>query len=355
MAEIGHMNFFKVNKCGLYRHNQIKPKGCELEETFDLIQNWSKDRAMSDTMPWDVQSTNKSKCYCRGIYKDPSTKDFLLILWKSDTDSKGSLWGAEEDSANGSGEIVKYTNEYKGKKVIWGRPCYYWVIPSLNTVVSVKFDHSVCDSLLFQDYVISCITNRIDHPNRTKERTEGGHIRISYKDEIARYSYKFDVSLRSLNTSNAKLSDLAKNITHIIKRETININYKDQRADWLKKFSTLLPFVSSYPKSTKRQIEIRAEAKPTVAELKQIIETYAKQDQKKNGWDNVGFETEKGIAWVDKYRLKDEITISNKSPGVFNAEVLLKKILEQRENYIRLIKRSIKDEKESTAALAKEA
>lgn len=142
MANIGHMNFFKVNQCGLYKLKGKDSHGCELDETFELILNWAKDRVMANTIPWSPHTVSKPKCYCREIYKDPTTGDFVIVLWKSDTDSKGTLWGVEENTTNGAGEIVKLTSQHRRKKVIWGRPCYYWVVPSQNSVVSIKFEHS---------------------------------------------------------------------------------------------------------------------------------------------------------------------------------------------------------------------
>lgn len=42
------------------------------------------------------------------------------MLWKSDTDSTGSLLGASEDGEIGSSSVVKYTNSYRGKKKLSG-------------------------------------------------------------------------------------------------------------------------------------------------------------------------------------------------------------------------------------------
>ncbi len=49
---IGHLNFFKVNKCGLYKVNDNNTYGLELSETFDLIQDWvgTKSTCTYDTM-----------------------------------------------------------------------------------------------------------------------------------------------------------------------------------------------------------------------------------------------------------------------------------------------------------------
>lgn len=343
MLDTGHMNFFNVDHCGLYKVGKDQVHGCDLEETFELIKDWVKDRPLASTIPWDPEHsrTNKSKCYCKDIYKDPKTGDFLVVLWKSDTDSTGTLWGASEDNTTGSKDVVKYTNSYKGKKVIWGRPCYYWVVPRYNTVISIKFDHSVCDAQLFEDYVQGCINNRVQHPNRKKEYTDTGYVRISYtdKENTSRYQYRFGMSLKSLNTSNSKLSELAKNVTHVIRRETILVDSADARAEWVKKFSDYVPYVSAKPKTKKRKIETKAEAKPTAAEIKNIIEKNATESRKSNDWDNVGFSTESGVTWVDKYRLRDVIHVDGGQDKYISAEELFLAISDNMVRYINPIKR----------------
>ena len=349
MADTGHMNFFKVNKCGLYKVNDHVSYDLAIEETFDLIRDWIKDRKMSETIPWLSTGKTKPKCYCREIHKDPVTGDFLVVLWKSETDSAGAVWGTEEDTANGTGEIFEYTNEVNGKKIIWGRPCYYWVIPSLSSIVSIKFDHSLCDSQMFQDYVAECIKNRVPHPNRIKEHTEHGFVRLSLGDEEDKqmYSFKFDVSLRSLNTTNAALNKILHKITHLIWRETIEVNVIDERAEWIKKLNSSLPFVSAKPKSKKRNVEIRAEAKPTIQEIKDIIDKYARENRKPSEWNNVGFLVDNTITWVDKYRLKDQLTLTDTKSRVLPAEFLLNELNKHRQSYLNPIKNSMKTDQET--------
>ncbi|MFQ0743753.1 hypothetical protein ACH665_00165, partial [Klebsiella pneumoniae] len=74
------------------------------------------------------------------------------------------------------------------------------------------------------------------------------------------------------------LFNKAPKITHIVRRETIIINPNDARADWLKTFSTLVPFVSGKKNTRTRQIEIKAEAKPSLNEVKEIIEKYSSEE-----------------------------------------------------------------------------
>jgi len=339
MLELGHMNFFNVDFCGLYRIGSEKSNGCELDETFELISEWVDGRPLNATIPWDPMSSrkNKPKCYCKDIYKHDDTGDYFVVLWKSDTESSGTILGAGENSETGTGKLVKFTNSYKGKKVIWGRPCYYWVVPKYNLIASIKFEHSICDAQLFEDYVKGCINNRVKHQNKTKEHTETGFVRMSYNDDLnKRYAYRFNMHLKSLNTSSSELQSLAANVTHIVRRETIIVNSKDERAEWIKIFDKI-PLIASNPKSNKRKIEINAEAKPTVVEVRKIIEENAKELRKSGDWDNVGFKTIKGITWVDKFRLTSSIELEEKKDTVFRANELCSKIVEDRNQLLKPI------------------
>lgn len=350
----GHLNFFKVKLCGLYKIGEsVSTHGCEIEETFKLIGDWVANRPLSATIPWDPDTfKDGAKCYCKDFYRDKDTGDIMLVLWKSESDDDGTVYGAEEDEATGKGKVVSYTSGYKGKKVIWGRPCYYWVVPSLKTVVSIKFNNSVCDSHLFQRYIVSCIKNRVKHPGREIDKRPSGYVSISHsgKDGSKNLLYRFNMSIMSLATSSAELKNLSKKVKYIIKRETVVVNSPDERPTWLSRFDQL-PFLHAKPKSKNRKLEIKAEANISVSELKDIIEEYSKEQRKPDEWNNVGFSEEENgpVIWVDKYRLTDHITFSNSQSGIFTAKNLYKKIDLERGRILGPVKREsnrIKKEKQ---------
>ena len=331
-----HLNFFSIDECGLYKQGDMDPNSLSPSETFDLIYQWVKGKPMEDTIPWDPISTKSgmAKCYCHDFYKCDDTGDYLFVLWKSDTDSTGSVWGAQASAETGSSTVLEYTSDFKGKKMIWGRPCYYWIIPSLNAVVSIKLDHSVCDSGLFQEWVTKCINNRVSHESKKRTETKSGHIRFEFTDDnpaLGKYAFRFDVHLRSVNTGNAELTELASRVTHIIRRDTIKLNVGiDERPEWVKIFDKI-PYISVKPKAKTRQIEVRAEAKPTSAEIKKIIEQFSKEERKRKDWNNIGFETDKGDVWVDKYRLHSTVNFNKDSSTVFAAADMYAQLLESRD------------------------
>ena len=345
----GHMNYFSVTECGLYRHNSGKEHGLDMAETFDLITKWAAGKPMSATMPWDLNNRQGPKCYLHDVYQCPDSGDYLLVLWKSDTDTGGSIWGAQENQPAGSGKVVEYSKTYRGSRVIWGRPCYYWIIPSLNTVVSIKFDHSVCDSNLFQEWVSSCITNHVKHPNKQKEQTDQGHVRLHFTDgtvaSTVRFRYGFDMGLVSLDSKDGTLMSLAPKITHIIKRETITVEVADDREDWLRLFDTV-PYLKPKAKSAKRQIEIKAEAHPTAQEVKEIVEKFARENRRSTDWENVGFETKDHVYWVDRYRLKSTVEY-NYTKGVITAVDLFERLHKDRKKFLSAIIKNQKDNKDA--------
>lgn len=343
-----HLNFFSIEECGLYKRDSTTPQGLEIEETFQLIYEWVAGKALEDTLPWDasISRTGVAKCYCHDIYKCDDTDEFLLVLWKSDSDGAGTILGTQAGATTGNSEVIEYTDNYRGKKVIWGRPCYYWVIPRLRTIVSVKLDHSVCDSQMLQDWVSKCVTNRVKHTNKKRSETESGQIRFNFTDgsdlASAKYAYRFDVRLRSLNTGSAELQGLASRITHIIRRETIRLQSgTDDRAGWMKIFDNI-PYLPAKPRAKTRQIEVRAEAKPSVAEIKTIIEKFSREERKRSDWNNVGFHTEAGTVWVDKYRLHDTLHFSKSASTIFPAADMHARLSKER---VRLLSSVERDEK----------
>lgn len=340
-----HLNFFSIEECGLYKHDSKVPKTLGLIETFELIYQWVQGKPMEDTIPWDPASAKNGlpKCYCQDFYKCEETGDYLFVLWKSDTDSTGSIWGAQASAQTGSANVIEYTDNFKGKKMIWGRPCYYWIVPTLNTVISIKVDHSTCDSSLFQEWVTKCITNRVSHKNKKKSETETGKTRFEFTDATditgTRYSYRFDVRLRSLNTGSARLQELASRVTHVIRRDTIKLNTGlDERASWVKLLGKI-PLLPPRPKASTRQIEVRAEAKPSAKEIKEIIEKFSKEERKRSDWNNIGFATDTGDVWVDKYRLHESINFTKDDSTVFTAAEIHSKLSAERDRLLADVQR----------------
>ena len=337
---IGHLNYFEVENCGLYSVGSTDPKALQMSETFKEVAQWVQGRNLPQTLPWEPGTTKKgiSLCYCKDVYSDVGTGDFVFVLWKSETGSNATLLGAEEGANTGSNKVHEYTSDHKGKKVIWGRPCYYWVIPSKKLIVSIKFDNSLCDSKMFQMYIKSCVENRIKHADRQVTFTEHDYVRISHNSgEYKNLLFRFNIHLKSMATSGLQLNKLVPKITSIVKRETIVVKSENEKAIWLKHFEKI-PFMKAESKAKRRKIEVTAEAKPTVDEVSKLIEEFAVENRSSSDWDNVGFVTDSGTTWADTYRLKGEIAPTPPASKVYVASELWAYLEPNRERLLYIAK-----------------
>ncbi|EPM5582694.1 hypothetical protein ACTNIE_002220 [Vibrio vulnificus] len=337
MFSQGYMTYFTVEQCGLYQYSKDECLALGLGETFDHILKWVDGRSLAATIPWDPTKTrdNKSRVYCKHLYKDPKTGHFLLVLWKSDQHSSGTMLGVEENETTGSKKIVKTSSNHKGKNVIWGRPCYYWIIPEYNTVVSIKFEHSLCDADLFREFVRCAITNRVKHDGRIKMSNDGHTVLTHSADKETKCLYRFNLKTKSLNSRGASFQKLVSRITHIVTRDTILVSGKDNRSHWVNDFNKLFPVAAKGSAGLKtKKIEVRSEAKPTPKEVKEIIEQYAKDQRKTSEWNNVGFVTDTGTFWVDKYRLREEIRIDGVADSYLPADMLYSSIAGNLNRYL---------------------
>ncbi|MBX5597560.1 hypothetical protein ISE12_22530 [Pseudomonas aeruginosa] len=264
------------------------------------------------------------------------------MLWKGDSDRNGPLYGITVNPDGSIEQVVEQTKTKGNKQMIWGRPCYYWVIPELNMVASIKFDNSRTDSAMFQDWISGCINFRVPLPEYIVSSTEKGFTRFEIKDDKFKYYFQFDVSMKSLSTSSAEMQELARKVTQIVRRETVSIKEVNKRQGFARIFKNFeVPYISAEDNST-RQVELRIEAKPTVEELEHIIETYA-ADHDTKSWEDVGFVLDKptSIVWASRYRLTDHISIEDNGQPVFKADEIYAKVKENRDRYLAPIRKDM--------------
>lgn len=205
---------------------------------------------------------------------------------------------------------------------------------------------------MFQDWVRGCINFRVDLPDVKKITTPTGMIRIQFPDEEEnpyKYHYQFDLSLRSLSTTSAPLQEMVSKVTHIIRRETVSVNVNNVREGWAKHFGELiLPYTSHQDVKT-RKVELTVEARPTVAEAKEIIEKFGSIGEA-GGWEDVGFVLEGGTktVWARSYRHSENISLGDEGNDIFDAEFMYKALTSYRSRFISPIQKDIQTSRTGT-------
>lgn len=341
--EQGLISFFDVKDSGFYRLRRGTSDYVEgnLESALQSIYDWLKGRDFDQTIPWDPsKSPLRTQVYCKSIYKDSRSGDFVFVLWKKFGNDSGSINGilAKSKVDDSGKDSHKVATTIAGQDVIYGEPMYYWFIPSIGVIASIKFPNSLCDSDNVFNYIKKCMDLRVPHLRKKEsERTvynqfagRDVHIKnVTYLSEDGKYHlvFRLHAELKELSINEASLDSLSKKITHLVVRETISAQQSVTKSGIFELFDKVLRNTGNTI-SQEKQVEIVTEQSLSVDELKSIIKTYNTEFSSDAIWNNIGFKSD-GIdgqtKWFDRYVDRKHIKIdpADKKDSYYTAETLM--------------------------------
>lgn len=359
----GSITFFDISACGFYR---LKNKPEELDHKFgdllgvlDDLENWLKDKNFEQTLPWNkLEQPLRTRVYSRGLVRDNNTKDAVIVLYREVGNGNGihGIKVGSKVSADSKG-TVKAGREHGEDQVIWGEPCYYWIIPELNKVASIRFPHSFADTYLFGQYFIQHINNNSNFGdrNKTKRTVESVqnpgrcvdvyNTKFKYNDGKKEINciFKFILEETKLKAAEENFERLRHKITHTLIKDSTVISQEDTRQPLLKLTSVALAslvgkdnrdkLIGSPPVLTQpRRIEVKIDGAPSSEELRNLFSMRAKEAD----WD-VGFllADRTNPLWLSSYVARTKLTLHD-SDGFehYSASFLLSEINKVREDLI---------------------
>lgn len=363
MLRSGYLNFFDILTSGIYKFgDDTKPLGITTEQALDGIKEWVEKQTFPNTSPWsplvsDKRSIPPVRCYCKEIYKT-GTDDFIVVLWKHDPSDIGGYMGLKINANGTTGGILKNNSSSTNPKdkVIWGHPCYYWVIPEINALISIKFDDSTCDTQLFHKWLNYSVKYKAEFPGyKTKENTDGKDIiRFSVPDSDNKsYTYKFEARTIQIKTDIEKLRNACKGTTSIVLRESVsthssplkslnnrsedNANHTDDGSDILIEIFQKIFSSRKTTDSSTRKFEMSIEANPTYEEIEALITATAHHEE--DAWADVFFVNKKERISLKSYRINESISIA-RTEKIYTAKQLEKVLLPKRDHIMDTLKKT---------------
>ncbi|ELR4459454.1 hypothetical protein QR995_004409 [Salmonella enterica] len=352
----GSITFFDINAFGFYRlkhkAKDLDYKFGSLEEVFGEFETWLRGKAIEETIPWDVNTNPmRSKTYCRGVAIDPQTKDIVVVLLRAVGDGSGNLHGVRMGSAVGSEEsdTVKAGTSVRGGRVIWGEPCYYWIIPEHKKIASIIFPHSGADTNRFCQYVTTFVNNHSNvDGSRKQSTTSHQHSRDPNRivnvvktmfehgegKDKCNCLFKFDVEQTKIKTAVDNLENIIPNITQTIIRDIATSRVDDERSPFLQLASEFMPslFGEAPPLQSPKRIEVRIDGAPTPEEIAQLFAQRAEDTD----WADVGFKVKDSEIpiWLTKYVVKSTLPIDSDGLSHYSPGKLLEEINNIREDIL---------------------
>ncbi|EEV6085261.1 hypothetical protein ACWL8E_003583 [Escherichia coli] len=371
----GSITFFDINAFGFYRLKRkakdLDYKYGSLEGIFSEFDTWLNGKTIEETIPWDVNiNPLRSKTYCRGMAIDPRTKDIVIVLLRAVGDGSGNLHGVKMGAAVGAGEsdTVKAGTSVAGGRVIWGEPCYYWVIPEYNKIASIIFPHSGADTYRFCQYITTFVNNHSNAGGTRKQSTtshqnsrDPGKM-VNVVKTMFEYGegkdkcnciFKFDVEQTKVRAAVDNLEEMIPNITQTIIRDITTSRVEDERSPILQLASEYLPslFGEAPPLQAPKRIEVRIDGAPSAEEIAQLFAQRADETD----WADVGFKVKDSDIpiWLTKYVVKSALSIDSDGLSHYSPERLLEEINNIRADIIESVlaqEEAIEDESQAEIA-----
>ncbi|HCP5956459.1 TPA: hypothetical protein POA47_004933, partial [Escherichia coli] len=137
----GLVTFFKYKQLGFHKRGDSYYEPLMMADMLESLHTWFSSRtSLADTLLWDDNTpgySSRKKVYLKGIERNESTGDYVVILWRAIGNGNG-VYGIRSDSALSDDRLYSADEELDGENVIWGEPAYYWFVPSLNIFASIK-------------------------------------------------------------------------------------------------------------------------------------------------------------------------------------------------------------------------
>ncbi|EPL6805135.1 hypothetical protein WJI42_003504 [Klebsiella aerogenes] len=363
----GSISFFDITACGFYR---LKNKPEELDYKFgdlmgvlDDLDGWLKGKNFEQTLPWNKEEQPlRTRVYSRGLVRDNQTKDAVIVLYREVGNGNG-IHGIKVGSkvSGDSKGTVRAGREHGEDKIIWGEPCYYWIIPELNKIASIRFPHSFADTYLFAQYFIQHVNNNSKLGKRTKSKrtfesakTPGRCVdvyntKFQYQDGKNEVNciFKFILEETKLKAAEENFERLRHKITHTLIKDTTVINQDDTRQPLLKLTSVALASLVGEENRNKligappvleqpRRIEVKIDGAPSSDELRNLFSMRGEESE----WD-VGFllADRANPVWLSSYVARTKLPLHD-SDGFehYSARFLLDEINKIRDELISEVK-----------------
>lgn len=330
----GIVTFFKFKNLGFHQVGTDYFEPIQIETILDRLIEWhDKMDSLAETSPYNKK--NRKSVYLKAINKNEETGDYLVTLWKSINSNDGTVYGLRADEAPSDEKIVN-ADEAADEKVIWGKPAYYWFVPSLDIFASIKFNNTLTDSDTLHSYIKDYVQFRsnINTPVIEKKINIAGeeYETVHWKGPHGNLWLRVDSRRYTKVTENADLEIIARDITHFVKKEEI-VTTAHKPEDWTRYFNGL-PFISKRGAGGSRSVTVIVDARPTGKELGEMMDTYHQHyGTAKNKKSNLGFRKEgtgSQTYWLDEFIVKSILTVPFSFSSHYSHETLFKGIKDSR-------------------------
>ncbi len=337
--EEAKVTMYKISACGYYKRGEpAAPHFGGLSDTFGDLRNWIAGKLLGETKTYSADAEAMPLTYVVDVTEFQG--DWLLTLWNELENTDGKV-----ASIDGLAEVgrANVTMTEFGVGSIPGFATYFWFMPDLGLMATIRFQHAASRHLAMNKYLKFFLSQFSSKVVLSDENIENGDINIigyraSPSSEVAHYKPQFKTALLRKPGPIDFLLERAEKIRKVSKKEVLKIAERPKRVWW----QSLLVNLHVQPPATRpHEVKVNYEIEVdglSADQLQNIVDAWQAEDQDAN---NYGFDL-KGDGktyWLDRAFVKDTVTINvqRKNDELVEAESLLEALRRHRQHLLGLV------------------
>ena len=335
MKEEASINFYRVARCGYYKHGKRAPAFCGLSDTLGELFQWVKDgkKSLSETCPYEIEDGEEGyRTFCFDIVNSKGNGEYIITTWNETPSTEGNF--ASVNGTNKPGHAsVSLTAVPKNH--IPGYATYFWFIPKRNILATIRFHHAVNGHQNLCRYMKFFLAKWTSHVVTDDDDEDADHSIVGYRKNDKSEAEHLNPMFRSLVLRKpGQIEQLRKNREDIRTIYRKNLLSHKSNAD-VSFFSGLLVQLGLQdPPKPNHDIRVKYEFNhtPEEVELNHIIAEWEKEHNTK--WDDVGFKLrgDSEIIWLSHTLAKRtiELDVTRSNAEIVDAESLLNAVQHSR-------------------------
>lgn len=339
MAEEASINFYRIAKCGYFKHGGTEPEFCSLPDVLHELTAWVKDggKTLGETCTYKIEDGEEGlHTYCFDVVKANPTGEYIVTTWNESPSSQGNFASVNATSKVGEADVS--LTEIPPQHIP-GYATYFWFIPDRDLLATIRFHHAVNGHQNLCRYMKEFLAKWTSHVVENEDDDEVDHSIAGYRKDEESDLLNLNPMFKSfLLRKPGKIEFLTENREHIRTIYRKNVLNPQSQVDASLLNKMLVKLGIQDPPALQHDIKVKYEFNhtPEEAELDSIIAEWENEHESK--WDDVGFKL-KGddeIHWLSHSLAKRtiELDVVRENAEIINAESLLQAVHQNRQTLL---------------------
>lgn len=283
-----NINFYRVTRCGYYAFGENDPAFSSINDVLRQLEEWTSGSDLSLTKIADPGGNNQDyPIYLLGIHQ--SGGDWVFATWNEVPSHETGVASVKLDSKVGTPEV--HINGIEPNSIP-GYATYFWVIPSMNLMATIRFTHLTNGQRQMQNYLGRFMSSYTKYAI-SGVNAEGQPAIIGYTDLDDRTPKKVRPYFKTMAYTKVGprefILDNQTNIRKVVRRGHVTTQNVVDRAFWQKAIRYVRGSEQAANSAfVKQAVYVEIEYQPSHEELRLMIDTEI-GDIDATGWDDLGF------------------------------------------------------------------